>query len=209
MKQILQSVQNFLVSRSLTVRLASLWAIGVLLCLAAWSTGYVLFPEAFFRGLLPAPEFIPSHAPVASTMLSILLYNVILAAGLIVAANLFRVGWFPLGYLPVLAHWTLFGLLLGSNSFQISKGAKVAPSLTRLLTTTGFIEISAYTFIAAASVTLVVFRQESWLSLRTTRVRPWRQVRLPRCEMLTILVAVVLILLGAYRESLSILLAGG
>lgn len=129
----------------------------------------------------------------------------LVAGGLIVGANLFRVGRLPLGYVPVLAHWSLFGLLLGTGSFEAA-GAPVRPSPWALLGTVGFVEISAYTFLAAATTGLFLFRQRSWTDWTTTRERPLRSLRLSACELVTVGVAVVMVLAGAYRETIGILL---
>jgi len=104
------------------------------------------------KDIFTGGTFIPSESDFASTIFPIILYNIVLASGFIIAANLFRVKWFPLGYFPVLFHWFLFGLFLGSNSFGVSKGEKLAPSLFHLFQSTGFMEITAYTLVATGSI---------------------------------------------------------
>lgn len=197
-------MKTLLVGPRPTTRLFTLWAIGIFACLMAWTVAYAALPDALLRGVLPAAGAVPAHAGLAATAWRILLYNVLIAGGLIATANLFRIGWFPLGYVPALAHWVLFGLLLGSNSFDVSRG-RVAPSLAHLIRTTGFIEISAYTFLASATIGLFMYRQQSWRSLRTVKVRSRRDLRLTWCDVVTTAVAVGLLFVGAYRESLSLL----
>lgn len=199
-------LRKLLLSERLSKRLFSLWVVGIGLNMAAWTVGFYLLPEGALQGIFPGGELISSDGDLGQTILTILLYNVLIAGGLVLTANLFRVGWLPLGYVPALAHWMLFGLFLGTNSFDMAKEATLVPSLTHLVGRIGFVEISAYTFIAAASINLFLYRQRSWLDTTTEKVRAWHQLRLSRCEMIAIGVGVILIVLGAYRESLSILL---
>jgi hypothetical protein len=196
-----------LLSGNPTRRLFTLWALGLLLCLAAWNAGFVLVPEGALRGVFPGSSVVPDRASPLATLAPILLYNLLFAAGVIVVANLFRVGSFPLGYLPALGHWVLFGLLLGTNSFGVPGTSRLAPSLGHLVRSSGFIELSAYTFIASATVPLAIYRQESLARFRAARFRAWAEVRLSGCERLTAITGGLLIVLAAYRESLSVLLA--
>lgn len=191
-------------NESLSVRLFSLWGVGILLNLSAWWIGHAFLPERALQGLFPAGRVLPEDGSWGHVFVFILFYNAVIAGGLIIGANLLRVGWFPLGYLPLLAHWLLFGLFLGTNSFGVSKEAKLSPSLLHLTGTTGFIEISAYTFLAAASSGLFLYRQQSWMNWKTSKERSWRELRLSGCEVLTLGVAVALIIVGAYREASSL-----
>jgi hypothetical protein len=80
------------------------------------------------------------------------------------------------------------------------------PSLAHLIPSVGFIEITAYTFIAAATINLYLYRQRSIWSLKTEKVRSWSEVRLLSCEYVTVATALTMLFLAAFRESLSILL---
>ena len=122
-------MKALLTHRRVSTRVFSLWALGVIVNLVAWEIGYRFLPTAALKNVLPAGFFIPGHAGVLHTLLTILVYNVGLASGLIVVANLFRVKDIPLGYLPVLFHWSLYGLFLGTDSFGISRGVRATPSL--------------------------------------------------------------------------------
>ena len=187
-------LRHILTDDRLFVRLIPIWIIGILLNLGGWAAGFYFLPEQVFRGILPGGNFISMDSDVIDTLVSIIVYNIVLGGGLIAAANLFRIGWFPLGYFPMLFHWTMFGVFLGTNSFDIDHGAKIAPSLLHLVQSPGFLEISLY-----------LYKQDSLFSMKATKVREWKQVRLKVSEVILLFAAVGLIFLGAYKESLSII----
>ena len=196
---------NMITSPSLTRRLFALWGLGIAINLLAWSIGFFFLPEGAIRGVLPAPELIPDNGGWGAIFGRIFVYNIVIGCGLIVGANLFRVGRLPLGYVPVLFHWGMFGLLLGTNSFGVARERAATPDLLALVRSPGFAELTAFTFVAAATIGLHMYRQESLWRLRTTRTRRWADVRLSLCELATVAVAVLLVLAGAAAEAGNIL----
>lgn len=110
-----------------------------------------------------------------------------------------------MGYLLVYIHWTGFGLFLGTNSFDIDQGTKIAPSLVHLLNSAGLFEITGFTFIAAATINLYMFKQKTFLQVSAEKVNRWDLKRLKRKEIVSLALGIGLIFLGAYKESLSIL----
>ena len=108
-------------------RFVKLWATGILLFYAAWFAGYFLVPEGFLREIFSRPRLPLEGGGAAAVGGRIILFNGVVASGLIVVANLFRIKEFPLGYLPVLFHWSLFGVFLGSDSFAYSQGGRLFP----------------------------------------------------------------------------------
>lgn len=139
------------------------------------------------------------------TLISIIIFNIIIAGGIVFAANLFRIRWFPLGYLVIFIHWTSYGLFLGTNSFDIDQGTKIAPSLVHLLHSPGFFEITGFTFIAAATINLYIYHQETFFQMNAEKTRQWTLKRLKSEEIVCLFLGIGLIFLGAYKESLSIL----
>jgi len=201
----MRNLRHILTDNRLLVRLMPIWIIGILLNLAGWAVGFYFLPEQALRGILPGGNFISVDGEVIDTLVSIIVYNIAIGGGLIAAANLFRIGWFPLGYLPVVFHWTMFGVFLGTNSFDIDQGAKIAPSLLHLVQSPGFLEISGFTLIAVGTINLYLYKQDSLFRMKASKVREWKQVRLKVSEVFLLFTAVGLIFLGAYMESLSIL----
>lgn len=196
-------LRSLLTHDNINVRLAALWIVGIGLHLAAWAGGYYFLPEDALRGVFPAASVVSGDGWFVDTLIPIVLYNIVGASLLIAAANLFRIGWFPLGYLPVLFHWTLFGVFRGTGSFEMAARSKAAPSLDALVSA-GFVEITAYTFIAAATAGLYVYRQTTLLSLKAEKIRGWSELSFSRCSSVTVGVAAVMILAAAYLETVSI-----
>jgi hypothetical protein len=186
------------------LRLLVLWLICALLFTMAWSASYYLLPEGILRGRLLASR-LPVETPlVSTTFLRIFAVNLLVGCGFVVLANLFRVGEMSLGYLVVMSHSVIYGILLGTNSFGIPAPTRFAPSLTTLLGRSGAFEITAYIAIAAATRGLVMWRQRSWLSRRSERVGGWSRWRLNWVEIAVLIAAVLLLAAANYREALQI-----
>lgn len=196
---------QMLTSSQLLRRLLVALLIGVLLNLLAWTLGYLFLPEGFLRGKTLAGSLpIGEAGGVLRTLAEIFLFNLLVGGGAAAAANLFRVGNLPLGYVYAWGNWVLFGLFLGTDSFTLARGARQVPSLLNLLRSSGLYEIGAYTLIAAATVNLFLYRQKSWLNWHTEKERDWGDVRLTRREIAGLLSAVALLLGANLVEAFSI-----
>lgn len=172
--------------------------------MAAWTLGYLLLPAEALKGI-----FLSSRLPVVgaseeSTLVRIVGVNLLLGFGVTAAANLFRVGRLPLGYVPPLFHWTAFGLFHGTGSFSVATAPR-PPSLLRLVASRGCWEILAYTIVAAATVDLFLFRQRSWLDWSTRRERSLADVSLSWRECTAIAVAFVLLVAANWTEARSLM----
>lgn len=194
---------------NVVVRFLRLWAVGLAVHFAAWTIAYFLVPEGALRGV-----FLSSRLPLGESSWTavagrIVLYNVGVAAGLVAVANLFRVGRFPLGYAAVLAHWALYGLFLGSDSFAYPRGGKLVPQVAGFFTRIGVWEITAYTLLAAATTGLFLYRQASWTDWSTARVRSASEWRLSAGEWLAVAVSLLLIVAAGLREGVAIWGLGG
>jgi hypothetical protein len=200
----MKRIITWLYSDNVLVRLFTLWLICALLFIISWIISYYLLPEGILRGKLLAGKLPVETDRIITTFLRIFSFNLFVAAGLIVFANLFRVGQTPLGYLIVSSHSIIYGILLGTNSFGIPAPIRFAPSLSILLSRSGIFEISAYIAIAAATTGLVIMRQPSWLSFRSEVVASPRNWHLNRKECIVIILAVILLALGNFREAVQI-----
>lgn len=181
----------------------SLTLLGTALHLLAWTLAYHFLPAEALRDV-----FLTSRLPVVgasegSTVVRILTVNLLIGCGLVAVANTIRVGRFPLGYLPVLFHWTAFGLLKGTGSFSVGRIA-VAPSPGQLLRSRGTWEILAYTIVAAATVGLFLFRQRSWTDWSTRKERALADVEVSRTAWAAIAVALVLLTAANWTEARSL-----
>ncbi|MBS7626685.1 hypothetical protein KEJ51_06590 [Candidatus Bathyarchaeota archaeon] len=74
----------------------------------------------------------------------------------LVASNLFKMKGLPLGYPIILYHWTLYGALLGTNSFLIPSPLRPPPSIDAFSCGVGVYEITAYTLLATSTYDLKI-----------------------------------------------------
>lgn len=190
--------------RGLARRFLLLWVAAIVVSLAAWTVGHRLLPPGALRGALPSAG-IPGTGSFLAVAGRILFFNAAVAGGIVLAANLFRVGRFPLGYFAVLLNWLLYGLFLGTNSFGVVRDRPTAPSLVRLVRSTGFTELTGFTLLAAATAGIFLFRQRTIFQLRAERVRGWRGIRLSATEWWGVALALLLLAGSAAREAASIL----
>jgi hypothetical protein len=197
------SLTNWLNNKVL-VRLATLWLICALLFAISWTVSYYLLPEEILRGKLLAGRLPIETDRMITTFLRIFSFNLFVACGLIVFANLFQVGDLPLGYLIVSSHSIIYGILLGTNSFGIPAPARFAPSLLTLLSRSGIFEISAYIAIATATSRLGLWKQRSWKDFHTERVGSPKEWHLNASEVIIIVFCVILLAIGNLREAAQI-----
>ena len=195
---------SWLNNDNVLIRLVTLWLICALLFTISWTISYYLLPDGILRGKLLAAKLPIETDRIITTFLRIFSFNLLVAGGLIVFANIFKVGDTSLGYLIVCLHSIIYGILLGTNSFGIPAPARFAPSLSTLLSRSGILEITAYIAIAAATTGLAILRQTSWLSFHSEIISSPRNWHLSRGEFIVIMVAVLLLALGNYREAAQI-----
>jgi hypothetical protein len=198
------SLTNWLNNDKVLVRLATLWLICALLFAISWTVSYYLLPEEILRGKLLAGRLPIETDRMITTFLRIFSFNLFVACGLIVFANLFQVGDLPLGYLIVSSHSLIYGILLGTNSFGIPAPARFAPSLLTLLSRSGIFEISAYIAIATATSRLGLWKQRSWKDFHTERVGSPKEWHLNASEVIIIVFCVILLAIGNLREAAQI-----
>jgi hypothetical protein len=190
---------------SVGTRILWLYGLFALLSNAAYLAGYYLLPEGSLRGspwvafggAVAQQERFWAHFGV-----TLLINTAVLAFG--VALNLLVVRGVPQGYLVAASLAIMGGLVAGSNSFAASDlGTYTAREGMALGLTVGGLEQLAFVLAIAATVQLGVYHYFNWyrLSEKATKVGALRAVRLTTGEWVTLLAAVVLLALAAYRET--------
>ena len=175
-----------------------LWLPGLVLCWLAWTFGYYLLPEGALRGAALSAEIPIEALGVWQRAATILGWNVAVCLIFIAGANLLWWVSLPLGYVPVVYFWVLYGLLLGTNSFGVPMPEQVAPDVATFLQRAGFYEITAYTLVAAATARWARWRQTGWLSGSIKRLAPGR---LSTESYVMFAVALSLLVFSALREA--------
>jgi hypothetical protein len=151
---------KYLLNDKLLIRFGSFFGVVLVLFLLAWTIGYFFLPEGILLGKSASQALAGSDLAGGSVWLEwlrILALNLAMMA-FFVAANLLRAnGNVPLGYVAVAVNAVLFGVIIGTNSFTLSQGAKIPPSLG-ILGSSGIYEIAAYVLAVAATVSISKYR---------------------------------------------------
>ena len=111
---------------------------------------------------------------------------------------------FSLGYFYPLIQISLYGIFLGTDSFTISKGIRIFPSLG-LFAGAGFYEFTAYVLFAASTAKFTLWNQTGWLSGNLEKIKTRHDLRLKKSEVLTLILAIVLLLVAAMIEAIGII----
>ncbi|HEX6988223.1 MAG TPA: hypothetical protein VF282_02040 [Bacillota bacterium] len=172
----------------------------------AWWLGYTLLPEGVLRNTSGAAVVPLERLGGVARALAVLAWNGAAATLFVACANLLRVRRLPLGTIPPLAYWTLYGLLLGTNSFAAPAPERLAPSLAVLLNRAGVLELNAYLLVAAATAGRARWEQQAWWGGATRRVQP---EPLGPAGWAMLAAAALLLIAGAVRETLMWCAAGG
>ncbi|MEM4246520.1 MAG: hypothetical protein QW390_04405 [Candidatus Bathyarchaeia archaeon] len=146
--------KNPFTSSNVLVRATALWVAGFACMLVTWSLSYRSLPEGALTGKLLVSHVRIIAMEFLSTFTRIFIYNLLFASLPLVLANLVKVKGIPLGYVLVPYHWSMYGTMLGTNSFALPSPVKLAPSLQVLFQGTGVYEVTAYTLIASATYNL-------------------------------------------------------
>jgi hypothetical protein len=195
---------RYLLHDNLLVRFPALLLADAVVLVAAWALGYLLLPEGFLAGRSGAAVLAGGDLAGGSVVLEagrLLAINLVVVAGAIVAPNLIRQGGYPLGYGTLATLTAYFGVTIGTNSFAVSLGGKIAPSL-EVFGSSGLYEIAAYALAAAATTSIVRWQVVGSKAVRVTPVTDRRTVRQRNAGVAAALVILVLACaFEAYRFS--------
>lgn len=194
-----------------TVYSRILWLFGLttLLSNAAYLIGYYWLPEGFMRS---SPQ--TAGGQVVMTAQSfwgqfglILLFNLGVTAVIAVVLNFNQIKGVPAGYLYPLFMAISGGLMAGTNSFLASDLTQYnAYEGHALALSIGNLESLGFIFIIAATVKYGVYQYRSWWrwsgEWKSVKVMNLRDVRLSKPEIVCLAIGILLVIFGAYRETL-------
>ena len=191
-------------SENIAVRSGSVWIMGLVILLVAWTFSFKALPESVARGGSGA-FYVPVIAEnEALTFARIFLWNLCIGCIPIAIGNLARFKGVPLGYLLVFYHWGMYGVLLGTNSFVIPGPGRFVPSLVTLFYGSGIYEISSYTLISSATFNLHALHEEPSAGSERTQKHKWRIPKLSKTELALIALAVLILAVSNYYEAIHI-----
>jgi len=185
-------------------RILWLYGLSTLLFNAAFLVGYYLLPEGFMRGspLMAAGELVASAESFWPQFGLTLLFNVGLITVFGVGANLQQVRNFPAGYLIPIFLGIGGGLVVGTNSFIASDLSRYSVRDGMALgLSIGELEMLAYIITIASTVKFGIYQYRSLVDWKPTKVKRLRHVRLSQQETLCLIIAVLLLIIAAYRET--------
>jgi len=197
-------LKRYLLHDDLLVRFPALLLADAVVLGAAWMLGYLLLPEGFLAGRTGAAVLSGGDRACESVVLEairLLAINLVAVVFAIIAPNLVRQGGYPLGYGTLATITAVFGVTIGTNSFAVSLGGKIPPSL-EVFGSSGLYEIAAYALAAASTVSIVRWRV---VGSKAERVRPVTDRRAIGQRNVGVAVALIILVLArmveAYRFS--------
>jgi len=185
-------------------RILWLYGLSTLLFNASFLVGYYLLPEGFMRGspLMAAGELVASTESFWPQFGLTLLFNVGLITVFGVGANLQQVRNFPAGYLIPIFLGIGGGLVVGANSFIASDLSRYSVRDGMALgLSIGELEMLAYIITIASTVKFGIYQYRSLVDWKPTKVKGLRDARLSQQETLCLIIAVLLLIIAAYRET--------
>ena len=202
-----RTLARYLLHDNLLVRFPALILGNAIVLVAAWTLGYLLLPEGLLAGRTGAAVLAGGDlagGSVALEAVRLLAINLAVVSFAIIAPNLIRQGGYPLGYSSLAVITAVFGVTIGTNSFAVSLGGKLAPSLA-VFGSSGLYEIAAYALAAAATVSLVRWEVVGSKAVRVPWAHDHRAIGQRTVGVAVALVVLVLAcLLEAYRFSQAI-----
>jgi len=197
------------VSGSVYSRILWIYGLFSLLSNAAFLIGYYWLPEGFMRG---SPQ--TAGGQVVAEAQSFwgqfgltLLFNLGWVAVICIVLNFNQVNGVPVGYLYPLFLAVTSGLITGTNSFTASDITQYnARDGMALGLSIGNLEMLGYIFVIASTVKYGVYQYRSWWrwsgEYKPTKVMNLRDGRLSKPEIACLTTGILLIIFGAYRETL-------
>ena len=201
-------IRRWITQPNALLRAAALFGAGMALTLAAACLSWPLLPEGLLKNANPLWNWAVSSRPLVGG-LQIFGFHLIFAC-VLVGANLFARGpqggpMIPCGYSCLLLLFLLYGLMVGTWSFQMGGEApSFAARLLRMLhisEASGMVEMSAFCCIASGTADISFVQT---LGGRTTAGR-LRDIRLSRQDGLVLALGFLLLFAAAMIEAASIL----
>jgi hypothetical protein len=208
----LKILRKNLASENVYLRISTTSFLFVVIFFTITTISYFLLPDGILRSKNPAQNWDTSNNVLVST-LQIFLFNQ-LSVVVILFGNTFssrknsEQDYIPLGYLAFFTQISINAITLGTWSFSVV--SESVPLLDRIIGTFdilhrgGLWEMSGQLLILCATAKISMIMTDG----KKTSVRSWKEVSLSKQEVFILGVGVILMLIGAFVESLSIISLG-
>ena len=196
---------SHLTSANLVTRVIWAYAIYIVLVLISFVVGYFLLPRGAFINTPWTAFGVMAANP--DTFMGQFLATVGFNLGFVflvgVGLNLQKVNGFPTGYIFVFSAGIISGLIAGTNSFVSQAISPYTIEGWLIALRIQHIELLGYTIIVASTISIGLWDYNSWLpwKAKERKIQGWRDIRLTKQEIAGVFFGVLLILFGAYNET--------
>ena len=201
--------KHYLLHDRLLIRFMALLGIVVVIFVGVWALSYLFLPEGILRGRslgqilagndLAADSILVEWLRIFAINLGVMLLHVV--------ANVWRTEHdYPLGYITVVTLPILYAVTLGTDSFTLSQGGKMPPSLA-VLGRSGPYEIAAYILAATATHSIAKYRLKGrWPKQTSEAIVSNHIFRLAREQWIGLVLAIAILLVSNAWEAYRIML---
>ena len=204
----MEAVKKILMSPRPAVHALALYLPGVAAALAVAAVSCLLLPEGSFKNANPLWNWQVSADPLTGAA-QIFGFNLLFTA-VVVGGNLFakcgahsRV-YLPYGYLVLAALFVIYGLMIGTWSFQMAAGSlPFADRIRRMFDlreASGLLELASFCCTAAATANIALVRVRG----REVTAARLRDIRLTRGEAALLAAGILALFAAAWIEANSI-----
>jgi hypothetical protein len=202
--------KRYLMHEKLIFRFGSLLGVVLVIFLCAWTFSYLILPEGILRGRSVGQVLAGNDLAGGSVWLEwlrIFAINLSVMFVIVIVPNVLRTEHdFPLGYITAIIIAIYYAVTLGTDSFTLSQGGKIFPSLA-ILGRSGPYEITAYILATTATYSIAKFRLKGRWPKQTSEVIVSTHIfRLTREQWIGLLLAIAILLVSNGWEAYRIML---
>ncbi len=197
-------MKNLLLHNKLYLRFIGLFSTGLILFIIAWIIGYNYLPEGVLRGASAAARLAGTEKTNLYTeFIKIASINLFMGSLIVLANTNLKINGYPLGYLIPLLWIMHYGILLGTNSFQVLLPERMAPSLA-VLKRSGLYEIAAYCLLAVATNTFPRYKIERIFLTNPEKIDSKDRPKMKFDQKIGIVLGVIILLAANFGEAIMI-----
>jgi hypothetical protein len=197
--------KRYLLHDQLLVRFGALFGMVFIVLLGTWSVSYLLLPEGILRGRTAAQVLAGNDLAGGSVWLEwfrLFAINLGIMLLVMILPNTLRTeGDYPLGYSTITLVAAIFGVTLGTNSFALSLGGKLPPTMA-IFGSSGLYEIAAYVLATTATISIAKYRLVgTWPKQTTEAIVCPQTASVIQARNLGIVFAIIMLLIACGWEA--------
>jgi hypothetical protein len=197
--------KRYLLHDQLLVRFGALFGMVLIVLLGSWSVSYLLLPEGILRGRTAAQVLAGNDLAGGSVWLEwfrLFAINLGIMLLVMILPNTLRTeGDYPLGYSTITLVAAIFGVTLGTNSFALSLGGKLPPTMA-IFGSSGLYEIAAYVLATTATISITKYRLVgTWPKQTTEAIVCPQTASVIQARNLGIVFAIIMLLIACGWEA--------